>query len=49
MKGGRMIAFGAPEQVLTRDTITEAFAGAATSHPVGDGTPVLSPALPSSG
>ena len=38
MKDGRMIAVGAPAQVFTRDTITEAFAGAATGHPVADGT-----------
>jgi iron complex transport system ATP-binding protein len=37
MKDGRMIAFGQPEHVFTRDTITEAFAVDARSHPVPDG------------
>lgn len=37
MKAGRMIAFGPPEEVFSRETISEAFAVAATSHPVQDG------------
>ena len=37
MKAGRMIAFGTPEQVFTRETITEAFAVAATSHAAPEG------------
>jgi iron complex transport system ATP-binding protein len=37
MKDGRMIAFGHPERVLTRETITEAFAVNARSHPMPEG------------
>lgn len=37
MKGGRMIAFGSPDRVFTRDTIAEAFSVSARSHPVLDG------------
>lgn len=37
MKDGRMIAFGLPEQVFTRETIADAFAVDARSHPVPDG------------
>jgi len=37
MKAGRMIAFGRPERVFTRETIAEAFAVSARSHPVPDG------------
>jgi iron complex transport system ATP-binding protein len=37
MKAGRMIAFGRPEQVFTRETIADAFAVDARSHPMPDG------------
>jgi iron complex transport system ATP-binding protein len=37
MKAGRMIAFGAPGQVFTHDTIADAFAVSATSHSVPEG------------
>lgn len=37
MKGGRMIAFGRPDDVLTRDTIASAFDVAADRHATSDG------------